>query len=85
VTFGARGVRLSIVDDGRGFDVAANLEAFGGHWGLLGMRERATQVRGKLRVRSTPGQGTEVLFLVPYAMRGEAGPRSPAPTSTLSP
>jgi len=80
VAFGTQGVRLSVVDDGRGFDVESNLQAFGGHWGLLGMRERATQVRGKLSVRSTPGEGTEVVLLVPYATRGGARPLSPAPT-----
>jgi nitrate/nitrite-specific signal transduction histidine kinase len=29
------------------------------------MRERASEVHGKLSLRSTPGQGTEVLLLVP--------------------
>jgi PAS domain S-box-containing protein len=75
LSFEARGVRLSVRDDGRGFAVDPNFQAYGGHWGLLGMRERATQVRGKLRVRSTPGQGTEVALLVPYAARTGSRPR----------
>ncbi len=65
--FGARRVRLSITDDGRGFTVDPTFQAFGGHWGLLGMHERATQVLGKVRVRSSPGQGTQVALMVPYA------------------
>lgn len=76
LTFEARHMRLSVLDDGRGFAVHPNFQAFGGHWGLLGMRERATQVHGKVRVRSTPGQGTEIVLLVPYAIRGGSRPRS---------
>jgi PAS domain S-box-containing protein len=67
LAFGERRLRLSVADDGRGFDMSSHLPTFGGHWGLLGMRERASQIRGKLRVRSTPGQGTEVVLWAPYA------------------
>jgi PAS domain S-box-containing protein len=81
LSFEARGVRLSVRDDGRGFAVDPDFQAYGGHWGLLGMRERATQVHGKLRVRSTPGQGTEVALLVPYAARRGSRPR-PASITT---
>ena len=51
LSFEARRIRLSIVDDGRGFAVASDFQAYGGHWGLLGMRERASQVRGKLSLQ----------------------------------
>ena len=34
VAFAERGVRLSVTDDGRGFDMDPNLHTFGGHWGL---------------------------------------------------
>jgi len=61
------GVRLSVLDDGRGFAVPPDLHAYGGHWGLLGMRERANQIRAKLQVRSKPGHGTEIVLLIPYA------------------
>ena len=74
LSFEARRVRLSVIDDGRGFAVASDFQAYGGHWGLLGMRERASQVHGKLSLRSTPGLGTEVMLLAPYA----PGHRSPA-------
>ena len=79
VEFGERHARLSVTDDGRGFDMSSHLPTFGGHWGLLGMRERASQIRGRLRVRSAPGQGTKVILWVPYSVRG--GARSPAPAS----
>jgi PAS domain S-box-containing protein len=67
LSFETRGIRLSVIDDGQGFTVEPDFQAYGGHWGLLGMRERASQVHGKLSLRSTPGHGTEVVLLVPYA------------------
>jgi PAS domain S-box-containing protein len=69
LSYQVRGVRLSVLDDGRGFAVPPDLHAYGGHWGLLGMRERANQMRGRLLVQSEPGRGTEVVLLIPYALR----------------
>ncbi|GLZ77240.1 two-component sensor histidine kinase [Actinorhabdospora filicis] len=54
-------VRLAVTDDGPGFDPAA---ATGG-FGLSGMRGRATEVGGKMTVRSRPGEGTAVTVEVP--------------------
>ncbi len=62
-------VRLSVTDDGHGFAVDPDFRAYGGHWGLLGMRERASQIRAKLSVQSTLGHGTEIVVLIPYARR----------------
>jgi PAS domain S-box-containing protein len=76
LSFEARRVRLSVIDDGRGFVVASDFQVYGGHWGLLGMRERASQVHGKLFLRSSPGQGTELVLRVPYSVKH----KSPAPT-----
>jgi signal transduction histidine kinase len=70
VSFEGRGVRLSVIDDGKGFVVERDIRSYGGHWGLVGMRERAICVRGKVSVRSTPGHGTEVVLLVPYVLKG---------------
>jgi signal transduction histidine kinase/ligand-binding sensor domain-containing protein len=63
--FGAREVRLEVKDDGRGFDAASYDGGRGGHFGLVGMRERAEQMGGRAEVRSEPGQGTEVTVRVP--------------------
>jgi signal transduction histidine kinase/ligand-binding sensor domain-containing protein len=64
--FGAREVRLEVKDDGRGFDPAAyNDGGRGGHFGLVGMRERAEQMGGTAAVNSAPGAGTEVTVRVP--------------------
>lgn len=68
LSFEARGLRLCVIDDGRGFAAEPDIRSSGGHWGLVGMRERATSVRGRLSVRSTPGHGTEIVLLVPYVI-----------------
>ncbi|GEP42186.1 sensor histidine kinase [Brevifollis gellanilyticus] len=57
-------VRLSVRDNGCGFDPAA-MTALDGHFGLSGMRERAEKISGRLRIHSVPGQGTEVEVSVP--------------------
>jgi signal transduction histidine kinase len=54
-------VRLTVTDDGKGFDPAA---ANGGY-GLKGMRDRVSQVGGTVEVTSAPGDGTEVRAEVP--------------------
>lgn len=58
---------LVIEDDGRGFafDKADRNERRG--LGLVGMRERAALVGGKLEVESAPGQGTTVFVTLPGA------------------
>jgi PAS domain S-box-containing protein len=72
LSFETRRMRLSVTDDGRGFVVPSDFQGYGGHWGLLGMRERASQIHGKLSLRSDPGRGTELSLLVPYVVRHAA-------------
>ncbi|WIM06517.1 MAG: PAS domain S-box protein [Candidatus Nitricoxidivorans perseverans] len=54
---------LEIRDDGRGFDVAAAQSA--GGFGLMGIRERALMMGGKMNIQSKVGQGTVVSVSVP--------------------
>jgi signal transduction histidine kinase len=62
----ARKVQLRIVDDGHGFDPKEEVfSTLGGHFGLIGMRERAERLGGELRLASHPGDGTEVEVTVP--------------------
>jgi signal transduction histidine kinase len=60
-------VRLCIRDNGRGFDPALSDAGRAGHFGLLGMRERADKIGGTLSLQSSIGIGTEVLVEVPLA------------------
>jgi signal transduction histidine kinase len=55
------GVRLTVADDGTGFDV----NHVKGGYGLHGMRERVRQVGGTIQVRSAVGAGTEISVEVP--------------------
>ncbi|HQQ71647.1 MAG TPA: histidine kinase, partial [Alicycliphilus sp.] len=49
--------RLTLSDDGCGFDPAAMPE---GHFGLIGLREQAQQLGATLHIDSAPGQGCRV-------------------------
>ncbi len=60
-------LHLSVYDDGVGFDVAkteASTER--DRLGLIGMRERASEVGGKVQYKSVPGEGTEVHIFLPF-------------------
>jgi ligand-binding sensor domain-containing protein/signal transduction histidine kinase len=65
LVFDATSVRLSVRDDGRGFDPGAQGNGAGGHFGLVGMSERAREMGGEVRVGSKPGEGCEVEVNVP--------------------
>lgn len=63
----AEGLLLSVVDDGVGFDLPSHPDALTryGHFGIMGMRERATLLGGSLRVKTSPGEGTQVTARIP--------------------
>ena len=63
-------VILTIEDNGRGFTPAERspLTSRSG-FGLTGMGERARLLGGELRVRSTQGKGTTVLFEIPLRQK----------------
>jgi len=67
VRFDHDGLTLEVEDDGRGFtapDQPADL-ARQGHFGLMGMRERAMLYGGAMSIRTAPGQGTTVTVRLP--------------------
>jgi signal transduction histidine kinase/streptogramin lyase len=55
---------LRVLDDGRGFDPELVAE-FEGHYGLVGMRERAIETGGGVRISSSIGRGTEIEAVIP--------------------
>ncbi len=59
--FDVRRVKLSVRDDGRGFNNQSAANGKAGHFGLIGMRERAEQIGGTFSINSTEGGGTEVV------------------------
>jgi signal transduction histidine kinase len=58
-------LHLWVVDDGVGFD--AQTKPRHRTYGLLGMRERVAALGGELRLKSQPGQGCKLLFLLPMS------------------
>lgn len=59
-----RAVRVSIVDDGRGFDLPATRRN-SRRLGLTSMRERVDALGGTLRIDTAPGAGTALTVEVP--------------------
>lgn len=55
---------VEVADDGIGFDPVLGTGQ-NGHYGLLGLRERARLMGGQLAVLSVPGQGARVHLQVP--------------------
>jgi PAS domain S-box-containing protein len=53
----AKNVRLELSDDGDGFQLKDRHDGFG----LTGMRERAEEMGGKLKIVSSPGRGTTIM------------------------
>jgi PAS domain S-box-containing protein len=76
------GLRLRIVDDGRGFDPTRIPE---GHLGLAGMRARAAKVGGELSIRSRPGSGSTVEVFVPVTAVDRNGSVPEAATAANEP
>jgi signal transduction histidine kinase len=58
-------LRLSVKDDGHGFDTEGVLATADGHFGLLGIRERVEHLGGRLNLNSRPGEGTELVVTIP--------------------
>jgi two-component system, NarL family, sensor histidine kinase UhpB len=61
--YGSGAVVATVEDDGRGFDVAAEMSS--GGLGLFGMQERAGYVGGTVTIDSTPERGTRVRAMIP--------------------
>jgi two-component system sensor histidine kinase DegS len=61
------GLMLAVVDDGEGFELPPrpDLLTRDGHFGLLGMRERATLLGGVFRIDTAPGEGTRITVHLP--------------------
>jgi signal transduction histidine kinase len=58
-------LRIRIRDNGCGIDPQVLEKGRDGHWGLAGMRERATRIGGLLKILSSATAGTEVELSIP--------------------
>ncbi len=63
----AKKVKLSIIDDGRGFQVPSPLSEISstGKLGLIGMQERAQLLGGTMQIESAAGKGTAINVEIP--------------------
>lgn len=64
-------IRVSVEDDGAGFDAGAD----GGGFGLLSIRERLNHLGGSLEIHSAPDQGTRIVMTGPIAAAGPENAR----------
>lgn len=62
VTFTEHDLLIRVSDDGQGFTPPDRLSALSqdGHFGLMGMHERAELIGAQLQIHSSPGQGTTI-------------------------
>jgi signal transduction histidine kinase len=63
--FGPQAVVLHIEDNGIGFDPETCAGPKNGHFGLLGIRERAERLGGQAQITSLSGRGTTIRVQIP--------------------
>ena len=63
IDYAVRYLKIDVQDDGDGFDTDAAPR--GDHFGLVGMRERAARIGGRLDVVSRPGKGSAIRLRIP--------------------
>jgi signal transduction histidine kinase len=71
--YSPKAVHLSVRDDGTGFARAENGHGRPGHYGLIGMKERATHIGAEFEMASSPGRGTMISVTLPSASNGGHG------------
>ncbi len=68
IEFKPEQITLTISDNGRGFVLPESPAEFAteGHFGLLGLYERAELLKAKMEIFTEPGQGTRLVVNLPY-------------------
>lgn len=69
ITFSENSLKLTVEDDGQGFDLEAVQRNNHVNFGLLSMKERAQSLGGQLAIQTASGQGTRVKLVVPIQKR----------------
>jgi signal transduction histidine kinase len=83
VEFEKDAVAVEVEDDGQGFDPSAVQQVPAGPvgWGILGMKERTSLLRGTLEISSQPGAGTRVRATIPLETEGDSDGQDKSPHS----
>lgn len=71
--YGAKYFRVLVRDDGCGIKSEILQSGLQGHWGLIGMRERAEKIGAQLNVWTRDSGGTEIQLFVPNYIAFENG------------
>jgi signal transduction histidine kinase len=66
-------LRITIEDNGTGFDPSAGRSADRRGLGLVGIRERASHLKGSVSVESAPGEGTRLVVELPVRRATDNG------------
>jgi len=74
----AQDLSLRICDNGLGIDPDIVLRGKQGHFGLQGMRERASRIMGKFSIESSAGSGTVITLTVPGGIIYRTANKQPA-------
>jgi signal transduction histidine kinase len=67
ISFLLSSITLQVVDNGIGFNLPKNPAEYAanGHYGLLGLHERAELIGASLDIRTSPGKGTSLIVTLP--------------------
>ena len=63
--------RISIIDDGQGFDAGRFTRGVDGHFGLDFMQQKMARIGGSVGIVSKPGAGTTLTLAVPVQTHGK--------------
>ena len=73
------GIFLSVADDGAGCEFSEFGHLKPGHYGLIGMKERAAQIGAEFSFESAPGRGTIIRVMAPVERSAAAPPAARPP------
>src|SRR5205814_1807750 len=82
--FGAQNIVLVIQDNGTGFNPNDCSGPSDGHFGLLGISERAKRLAGLFALTSAPGAGTSIRITIPLDSDHDPNPAGINGTETLA-
>ncbi len=66
--FSEQNIALEVTDNGKGFTPENCAGPNDGHFGLLGMSERAKRLGGEIFIKSSPGNGTTIRAVLPVTL-----------------
>lgn len=80
IEFSGLAARIQVQDHGIGFDVPKSPAGFApaGHFGLVGLHERAELIGATLEITSAPGKGTLLTIILPHSETAASSPSQAA-------